>query len=255
MFESKTVTRKEQTLVIDDAEMIGIMPAGGDDSSFVINFKMEREGVETHLHVHLHRSHIEAIKAAHVLTVPQLRAVHAKAAEAEEVSKESPKPQTEVVEIPKDTPLTIEGKITVLEPGPAEDINWKDPKLKSPPKRQQDSRRLSFKEVDELMHQVFRWYPRWRQNNRKQNSYQGRNPHYLSLERFLHTTLPSQFGITTEAAKSIYLADRYRSVTGEYRNQWGILIRNLKKNNMEHQMPMYLRKKYDSYNQSYKGPA
>ena len=252
MFESKRVTRDEQTLVIDDAEMIGIMPAGGEDSSFVVNFKMDREGVETHLHIHLHRSHIEAIKAAQVLTVPQLRAVHAKAAEAEEVSKESPKPQTEVVEIPKDTPLTIEGKITVLEPGPAENINWKDPKLKSPPKRQQDTRRLSFKEVDELMHQVFRWYPRWRQNNRK---HKNRNPHYLSLERFLHVILPGQFGITTEAAKSIYLADRYRSVTLEYRNQWGILIRNLKKNNMEHQMPMYLRKKYDSYNQSYKGPA
>tara|TARA_R100000406_G_scaffold25522_1_gene16372 strand:- start:64 stop:816 length:753 start_codon:yes stop_codon:yes gene_type:complete len=250
MFESKTITRNEQTLVIDDAEMIGIMPTGGEDSSYVVNFKMDRDGVETHLHVHLHRSHIEAIKSAQVLTVPQLRAVHAKAAQAEEVSKESPKPQTEVVEIPKNTPLTIEGKITVLEPGPAEDINWKDPKLKSPPKRQQDSRRLSFKEVDELMHQVFRWYPRWRQNNRKEK---GRNPNYLSLERFLHVTLPTQFGITTEVAKSIYLADRYRSVTGEFRNQWGILIRNLKKNNMEHQMPMYLRKKYDSHNQSYKG--
>ena len=128
MFESKTVTRQEQTLVIDDAEMIGIMPGGGENSSFVVNFKMNRDGVETHLHVHLHRSHIEAIKGAQVLTVPQLKAVHAKAAKAEEVSKEAPKPQTEVVEIPKRTPLTIEGKITVLEPGPAEDINWKDPK-------------------------------------------------------------------------------------------------------------------------------
>ena len=74
MFESKRVTREEQTLVIDDAEMIGIMPSGGESSSFVVNFKMERDGVETHLHVHLHRSHIEAIKGAQVLTVPQLKA-------------------------------------------------------------------------------------------------------------------------------------------------------------------------------------
>ena len=130
MFESKTITRNEQTLFIDDAQMIGIMPTGGEDSSYVVNFKMDRDGVETHLHIHLHRSHIEAIKGAQVLTVPQLRAVHAKAAQAEEVSKESPKPQAEVVEIPKNTPLTIEGKITVLEPGPAEEVNWKDPKLK-----------------------------------------------------------------------------------------------------------------------------
>tara|TARA_R100000278_G_scaffold2291_4_gene4444 strand:+ start:125 stop:865 length:741 start_codon:yes stop_codon:yes gene_type:complete len=245
MFESKTVTRQEQTLVIDDAEMIGIMPGGGENSSFVVNFKMNRDGVETHLHVHLHRSHIEAIKGAQVLTVPQLKAVHAKAAKAEEVSKEAPKPQTEVVEIPKRTPLTIEGKITVLEPGPAEDINWKDPKLKSPPKRQQDSRRLSFKEVDELMHQVFRWFPRWRQNNRKQKN---RNPNYLTLERFLHVTLPGQFGITTEVAKSIYQGDSYRAVTNGYRNQWSILIRSLKKSNMEYQLPMYLRQKYDPHN-------
>ena len=245
MFESKTVTRQEQTLVIDDAEMIGIMPGGGENSSFVVNFKMNRDGVETHLHVHLHRSHIEAIKGAQVLTVPQLKAVHAKAAKAEEVSKEAPKPQTEVVEIPKRTPLTIEGKITVLEPGPAEDINWKDPKLKSPPKRQQDSRRLSFKEVDELMHQVFRWFPRWRQNNRKQKN---RNPNYLTLERFLHVTLPGQFGITTEVAKSIYQGDSYRAVTNGYRNQWGILIRSLKKADIENQLPMYLRQKYDPHN-------
>ena len=80
MFESKTITRNEQTLVIDDAQMIGIMPTGGEDSSYVVNFKMDRDGVETHLHIHLHRSHIEAIKGAQVLTVPQLRAVHAKAA-------------------------------------------------------------------------------------------------------------------------------------------------------------------------------
>lgn len=253
MFESKRVTREEQTLVIDDAEMIGIMPSGGESSSFVVNFKMERDGVETHLHVHLHRSHIEAIKGAQVLTVPQLKAVHAKAAQAEEDSKESPKPQTEVVETPKATSLKIEGKVTVLEPGPAEEINWKDPKLKPPPKqKQQESRRLSFKEVDELMHQVFRWYPRWRQNNRKQKN---RNPNYLTFERYLHVVLPGQFGITTEVAKSIYQGDRYRAVTNTYLNQWGILIRSLKKQNIENQMPMYLRKKYDSHNQSHKGPA
>jgi len=238
MFESKRVTREEQTLVIDDAEMIGIMPSGGESSSFVVNFKMERDGVETHLHVHLHRSHIEAIKGAQVLTVPQLKAVHAKAAKAEEVSKESPKPQAEVVEIPKNTPLTIEGKITVLEPGPAEDVNWKDPKLKTPPKRQQESRRLTNKEVEQLMHQVFQWFRRWRHNK-------GRNRANASLDRYLHVQLPTQFGITVEVAKGIYRGDKYRSITNGYRNQWGIFIHNLKKSGIENQLPSYLKAKYD----------
>ena len=150
MFESKRVTRDEQVLVIDDAELTGIT-SSGKDKGFVVNFVMEREGVETHLHVHLSRSHLEAIRDAQVLTVPQLRAVHAKAAQAEEVSKEPPKPEAEVIEVPKNTPVKIETKVTVLEPGPAEQVNWKDPKLKTPPKRQQESRRLSNKEVEEMI--------------------------------------------------------------------------------------------------------
>ena len=237
MFESKRVTREEQVLVIDDAELTGIT-SSGKDKGFVVNFVMEREGVETHLHVHLSRSHLEAIRDAQVLTVPQLRAVHAKAAKAEEVSKESPKPKAEVVEIPKNTPLTIEGKITVLEPGPAEEVNWKDPKLKTPPKRQQESRRLTNKEVEELMHQVFQWFRRWRHNK-------GRNRANASLDRYLHVQLPTQFGITVEVAKGIYRGDKYRSITTGYRNQWGIFIHNLKKSGIENQLPSYLKAKYD----------
>ena len=96
MFESKRVTREEQVLVIDDAELTGIT-SSGKDKGFVVNFVMEREGVETHLHVHLSRSHIEAIRDAQVLTVPQLRAVHAKAAKAEEVSDLKRQLRAEVV--------------------------------------------------------------------------------------------------------------------------------------------------------------
>lgn len=236
MFESKRVTREEQVLVIDDAELTGIT-SSGNDKGFVINFVMEREGVETHLHVHLSRAHIQAIKDAQVLTVPQLRAVHAKAAKAEEVSKEPPKPEVEVVEVPKNTPVKIETKVTVLEPGPAEQVNWKDPKLKTPPKRQQESRRLSNKEVEEMMHQVFRWFTRWRHNK-------ARNRNYSSLERYLHVTLPNQFGITLEVAKGIYRGDKYRSVSSGYRNQWGIFIHNLKKSGIESELPFYLLKKY-----------
>ena len=237
MFETKRVTREEQTLIIDDAELVGVMPSGADKSSYIAQFKMNRDGVETHLHVYLHRSHIEAIKNAHVLTAPQLRAVHTKAAKAEEASKEAPKPQREIIEIPKDTPLTIQGKITVLEPGPSEQVNWKDPKLKTPPKRQQESRRLSNREVEELMHQVFRWFKRWRHNK-------GRNRSNSSLEHYLHCHLPSQFGIAVEVAQGIYRADKYRSITTGYRNQWGIFIHNLKKSGIEDQLPGYLRKKY-----------
>jgi len=237
MFETKRVTREEQTLIIDDAEMIGIMPSGTDTSSYIAQFKMNRDGVETHLHVYLHRSHVEAIKNAHILTAPQLRAVHAKTAKAEEVSKETPKPQREIVEIPKNTPLAIEGKITVLEPGPSEQVNWKDPKLKSPPKRQQESRRLSNREVEELMHQVFRWFTRWRQNNK-------RNRSNSSLDHHLHCYLPSQFGITVEVARSIYQAETYRSVTTGYRQRWIGLIHNLRKSGIEDQLPSYLHKKY-----------
>jgi hypothetical protein len=237
MFETKRVTREEQTLIIDDAELVGVMPSGADKSSYIAQFKMNRDGVETHLHVYLHRSHIEAIKNAHVLTAPQLRAVHTKAAKAEEASKEAPKPQREIIEIPKDTPLTIQGKITVLEPGPSEQVNWKDPKLKTPPKRQQESRRLSNREVEELMHQVFRWFKRWRHNK-------GRNRSNSSLDHYLHCHLPSQFGITVEVAQGIYRADKYRSITTGYRNQWGIFIHNLKKSGIEDQLPGYLRKKY-----------
>lgn len=236
MFESKRVTREEQVLVIDDAELTGIT-SSGKDKGFVVNFVMDREGVETHLHVHLSRSHLEAIRDAQVLTVPQLRAVHAKAAKAEEVSKEPPKPEAEVIEVPKNTPVKIETKVTVLEPGPAEQVNWKDPKLKTPPKRQQESRRLSNKEVEEMMHQVFRWFTRWRHNK-------GRNRKYSSLERYLHVTLPNQFGITLEVAKGIYRGDKYRSVSGGYRNQWGIFIHNLKKSGIESELPFYLLKKY-----------
>ena len=193
--------------------------------------------METHLHVHLSRSHIEAIRDAQVLTVPQLRAVHAKAAKAEEVSKEPPKPEVEVVEVPKNTPVKIETKVTVLEPGPAEQVNWKDPKLKTPPKRQQESRRLSNKEVEEMMHQVFRWFTRWRHNK-------GRNRKYSSLERYLHVTLPNQFGITLEVAKGIYRGDKYRSISSGYRKEWGIFIHNLKKSGIESELPFYLLKKY-----------
>ena len=45
MFESKRVTREEQVLVIDDAELTGIT-SSGKDKGFVVNFVMEREGVE-----------------------------------------------------------------------------------------------------------------------------------------------------------------------------------------------------------------
>ena len=237
MFETKRVTREEQTLVIDDAELTGILPSGTDASSYIAQFKMNRDGVETHLHIYFHRSHIEAIKHAHVLTAPQLRAVHAKAAKAEEVSKETPKPQREIAEIPRNTPLAIEGKITVLEPGPSEQVNWKDPKLKSPPKRQQESRRLSNREVEELMHQVFRWFTRWRHNNKNNRS-------NASLDHHLHCYLPSQFGITVEVARSIYQAETYRSITTGYRQRWIGLIHNLRKSGIEDQLPSYLHKKY-----------
>ena len=82
MFETKRVTREEQTLVIDDAELIGILPSGTDTSSYIAQFKMNRDGVETHLHIYFNRSHIEAIKHAHILTAPQLRAVHAKSSKS-----------------------------------------------------------------------------------------------------------------------------------------------------------------------------
>lgn len=155
------------------------------------------------------KQQIEQIQTQ-VLKPEQLRAMHARKAEEDE---------------PK------EAKITLLPRSEAPSVNWKE----KPVVR----KRLDNHQIESLIHKVFKWLPQYRHHLKIGRAY----PH---LQKYLHETLPDQFGISEATARSIYAARTRTDVTAQYEWQWKQFISQLAKHKLERSLPTYLRDRWGS---------
>lgn len=225
MFESKRKTIEEQTLVIEDAQLMDVRETG--TGTIDVSYVMQREDTEIRLTVSMQRAHaVDIAKKLGALQPDQLRAMHARIAasradalDTEPAPEEQPKPKDEEARPPV--------RVLELKPGPAQHINWKDPQLTH------KASRLTDEQVERLLHSVFRWRTKYRQHDRINRSFE-------SFQRYIEVTLPNQFGISTAVAKNIYTAKSYTQVTMGYKVQWGQFIKDMTKHHLERQIPRYL---------------
>lgn len=231
MFESKRKTIEEQTLVIDDAQLVDVRFTGS--GTIDVSYVMQREDAEIRLTVSMQRSHaVDIAKKLQALQPDQLRAMHARIAATRADAPDKVEPQLE--EKPEPTPQPTARppvRVLELEPGPTQHINWKDPKLTH------KTTRLTDEQVERLLHAVFRY-------RTKARHYAKTNRGFESFQHYIETTLPEQFGITTSVAKNIYAARSYTHVTLGYKAQWSFFIKEMTKNKLERQIPRYLMERW-----------
>lgn len=228
MFESKRKTIEEQTLVIDDAQLVDVRQTGS--GTIDVSYVMQREDTEIRLTVSMQRAHaVDIAKKLGALQPDQLRAMHARlAASSRADALDTDEPKVEQKAEPKPEPTSRPPvRVVELKPGPTTHINWKDPQLTH------NRTRLTDEQIERLLHAVFRY-------RTKHRHYSKTNRSFESFQHYLEVTLPKQFGITKDVAKNIYAARSYTHITMGYKAQWGAFIKEMTKHHLERQIPRYL---------------
>lgn len=235
MFESRTKTIEEQTLVIDDAKFLDVRRT--TPGIIDVNYVIHRDATEIHLCISMRREHIDSIaKALCDLTPDQLRAIHAREAE----TPEEPEPAPAPTPVPKAlvppepppepeqwTPPLAQPQITKLPPEPDKEVSWRE---RYPNSRQ----RFTENEIERLLHLVLGWYRRhYRHDNRV-----GRTPE--TFRHYIEETLPRQFGISKDTAKRLYTARSYQEFTLRYKSNWINFIKEMTRHKLDRQIPRYI---------------